>query len=264
MKVHHLNCGTLHPAMLEPPADIPCHCLLVESNSGLVLVDTGLGTQDVNYPARRMGRISKWALNPVCNLEETAVFQIRRLGFDPKDVRHIILTHMDLDHAGGLSDFPKAKVHVTSEEYQIALHPKSLVERNRYKSIQWKHDPAFVRHEEGGEKWMGFDNARAIDGLKEDFLMIPLPGHTRGHAGIAVRLDKGWLLHAGDAYFYRGEMKAKPECPKILDFFQSYLAFNNAMRLENQARLRELVKKHSDEVKVFCAHDPVELQKLSN
>ena len=34
-----------------------CHCLLVESQDGLVLVDTGLGLQDVQGRARRRHRL---------------------------------------------------------------------------------------------------------------------------------------------------------------------------------------------------------------
>ncbi len=38
---------------------------------------------------------------------------MKRLGYSINDVRHIILTHLDLDHAGGLHDFPNAAVHVS-------------------------------------------------------------------------------------------------------------------------------------------------------
>ena len=37
------------------------------------------------------------------------------------------------------------------------------------------------------------------------------------------------------------------------------MAADNAARTTNQARLRELARGHSDEVRIFCAHDPVEL-----
>ncbi len=29
--------------------------------------------------------------------------------------------------------------------------------------------------------------------------LVPLFGHTRGHCGVAVRTEQGWLFHAGDA-----------------------------------------------------------------
>ena len=51
MKVHHLNCGTMH----MPTAPLVCHVLLVETDGGLVLVDTGFGLQDIADPGRRIG-----------------------------------------------------------------------------------------------------------------------------------------------------------------------------------------------------------------
>ena len=46
-------------------------------------------------------------------------------------------------------------------------------------------------------------------------LLVPLAGHTWGHSGVAIAEDGGgWLLHAGDAYFYRGEVGSEHyECP---------------------------------------------------
>ena len=45
----------------------------------------------------------------------------RALGLDPRDVRHIVVTHLDLDHAGGLADFPDAKVHLHAREHAAAM-----------------------------------------------------------------------------------------------------------------------------------------------
>src|SRR3546814_15732883 len=37
-----------------------------------------------------------------------------------QDVRHIIITHLDFDHAGGIEDFPAAAVHLTGREKVVA------------------------------------------------------------------------------------------------------------------------------------------------
>ena len=39
------------------------------------------------------------------------------------------------------------------------------------------------------------------------------------------------------------------------------MAADNSARVANQARLRELARDHGDEVRLFCAHDPVELER---
>jgi glyoxylase-like metal-dependent hydrolase (beta-lactamase superfamily II) len=65
--------------------------------------------------------------------------------------------------------------------------------------------------------------------------MIPLPGHTLGHCGIAVRAKDKWLLHAGDAYFFHGQL-LKPKMPLVLGQIQRRANMDRAMRLQNQER----------------------------
>lgn len=270
MKVHHLNCGSMCPLgrrLLNgeggwlAPAHMCCHCLLIEGRNGLILVDTGLGTGDVSNPGR-LGAAFNAVVRPRLEMSETALHQIRELGLDPRDVRHIVPTHLDLDHVGALSDFPQAQVHVYARELQAALRRDSLQERSRYIPAQWAHGPRWSSHEVAGDSWMGFDAIRALPGTDEEVLLVPLTGHTQGHCGVAVRGDEGWLLHCGDAYFYRGEMQAEPDCPVGLRVFQNMVQMDRRQRLANQTRLRQLKQQHGQEVTLFCAHDPVELSQL--
>src|SRR5262244_3665230 len=129
MRVHHLNAGTMCPVgqrlvngtgSLFRRARLVCHCLLAETNDGLVLVDTGIGLGDIADPPR-LGR--KWVrqTSPRLDAAETAVEQVKALGYSAADVRHVLLTHLDRDHAGGVPDFPAAKVHVHRREYEMAV-----------------------------------------------------------------------------------------------------------------------------------------------
>ncbi len=90
---------------------------------------------------------------------------------------------------------------------------------------------------------------------------MPLVGHSRGHTGIAVRDGEGWMLHCGDAYFHRDEVADPPGCPPGLRVFQQVMASDRGARNRNHARIRELALAHSDEVRVFCAHDVAELER---
>ena len=101
---------------------------------------------------------------------------------------------------------------------------------------------------------------RALGDREPDILMIPLPGHTLGHCGIAVRTKDKWLLHAGDAYFFHGQMQASPKMPLVLGMFQRRADMDRAMRIENQERLRTLKAKHGDAVTIFNSHDPVDYE----
>ncbi|HEX8486591.1 MBL fold metallo-hydrolase [Sphingomonas sp.] len=276
MKIHHLNCGTDCPVggalfdgrSLGPLGKIVCHCLLIETDAhGLVLVDTGYGLKDIDHPHRHPEpRISvPWRLMLNIRLHErdTAIRQIEALGYRAADVRHIIATHLDFDHAGGLEDFPNAIVHVMAREYDDATGPHAgVVARNRWRPSQLNDVQAWRRYGAQGERWFGFDAVRGLDGLPPEILMVPLPGHTWGHAGVAIRRGGGWLLHAGDAYFYRGEMRqARRRCTPGLRAYQRLMEVDATARMTNQARLRTLSIERRDEVAVTCTHDPVELER---
>lgn len=246
-----------------------CHCLLIETEaSGLVLVDTGYGLRDVAHPHRRPDpRIPvPWRamLNIRLREEETAVRQIEAMGYRRDDVRHIVLTHLDFDHAGGLEDFPNATVHVMRREFDDAAGPHAgVVARNRWRAPQWDEVARWQLHSAGGQGWFGFDAVRDLPGLPPEILLVPLPGHTWGHAGVAIRQAGGrWLLHAGDAYFYRGEMRtAKRRCTPGLRAYQRLMEVDATARLSNQRRLRALSIERRDEVAITCAHDPVEWER---
>ncbi|MGH3331846.1 MAG: MBL fold metallo-hydrolase [Nocardioidaceae bacterium] len=266
LRVHHLNCATMCPPAGKVPGlmvdRLVAHCLLVESDDGLTLVDTGLGSADVADPRGRLGasfvKVAGARLDPA----ETAVAQVKALGYDAADVRDIVVTHLDLDHAGGIGDFPDASVHVFGEELDAARRRTSVREKNRYVSAHWAHDPNWVEHATGGgDTWFGFESVAVVG---EDVVLVPLRGHTRGHSGVGVRRpDGGWLFHAGDAYFFHGEKQQPASCPPGLRAFQRMVEMDRPSRLSNQQRLRELHAAHGDEVTVFSAHDAAEFEALA-
>ncbi len=274
MRIHHLNCGTDCPLggrlfdgrSTGVLARLVCHCLLLETDAhGLVLVDTGFGLKDVDHPhgsPPRVPRFFRSLLNIQLREAETAARQVEALGFRREDVRHIVLTHLDFDHAGGLEDFPNAAVHVMEEEYTTATRPhRGFVTRRRYRPPQLDGVGDWRLYGARGEPWFGFDAVRDLDGLPPEILLVPLPGHSWGHAGVAIRRREGWLLHAGDAYFYRGEMRqVERDCTPGLAAYQDLMEVDRRARIDNQARLRALSVEKRDELHVLCAHDPVELE----
>jgi hypothetical protein len=78
-RIHHLSCGTLSTyggrlvsGRGEPwtRARFVCHCLLIEADA--VLVDSGLGLEDVRDPGRRLGRPVVSLFHPRLVEEDTA------------------------------------------------------------------------------------------------------------------------------------------------------------------------------------------------
>ena len=274
MRVHHLNAISTCPLggkLMDDRTDsivrrghLACHAVLVETPTGLVLIDTGLGLRDVHAPASRLSTFFLALLSPEFREEMTAVRQIARLGYDPRDVRHIVLTHLDFDHAGGLDDFPGATVHLMADEVAVATAQRTVIDRMRFRPQQWSTRAAWRTYAPTGERWFGFDCVRQLDGIPPEILLVPLIGHTLGHAGVAIWRGDRWLLDAGDAYFFHQELDLRrPWCTPGLRFYQWLLEQDRSARLRNQARLRALRRDHGAEVDIFCSHDLDDMERLS-
>lgn len=278
MIAKHFNAITMCPYARFSLGDSPelvCHCLIVETKHGLVLVDTGLfaatdfeptdppkaGHRDPMRARPFFLSFMRVAVEP----HATAAYQIEMLGYRTTDVRHVVCTHLDIDHAGGIADFPHAAIHVMTAEREAAENPTTLNERQRYVREHFTHGPKWTTHDvTRGETWKGLECVRALHDDEPDLLLVPMPGHTRGHAAIAVRVDTGWLLHCGDAYFHRAEMtlSAAAKAPFGLELFQKVIAVDDGLRKKNQMRLREL-KSTNPDVNLFCAHSKHELEAAS-
>jgi glyoxylase-like metal-dependent hydrolase (beta-lactamase superfamily II) len=158
-------------------------------------------------------------------------------------------------------------VHLLSGESDAANRRRGgVMGTERYRPQQWDEVANWQLYRAGeGESWFGFDAVRDLVGLPPEILLVPLAGHTWGHAGVAVREDGGkWLFYAADAYFFRGELGATYRCPPGLRGYQRLMEVDRAARLGNQSRLRGLQREHGDEVRIFCAHDAVEFDLLAS
>ena len=238
------------------------HVLAVETDAdGVVIVDTGFGCEAAADPSKIPGMF-RFLTRPRFDRDATALGRIEALGFTAKDVRHIVVTHLDVDHAGGLRDFPDAVVHVHARELEAAQNRSTWKDKNRYLPYQLA-GVEFKPYSEAGDDWFGFSAARSLTGLAADIALVPLFGHSRGHSGVAVRGGEGWLLHAGDAYFHHTDLDSPPRGTRALNAFQRIAQFDGKTRLENRDRLIELRESSGAEVEIFSAHDPIELERYS-
>ena len=195
MNIHFLNTFTCN-------ARYPRHwqtgllSLLIETEQGLVLVDTGLGTAEYEQP-RPFTRVFQVITKMPMDAREAALNQVLALGYQPEDVRHIVLTHMHFDHISGLADFPQAQVHVARKEYAAFMGKHKSFYDLAYDHAYIAHQPDFQPYDEIGDRWFGFGAIRLP--FSPEILLIPLPGHSRGHCGVAIEKEDGWHLHCGDA-----------------------------------------------------------------
>ena len=265
MRIHHLNCGAMQPyggALFDGqtpglgPAELCCHCLLLQRDSGLVLVDTGAVSADAADAARRHPpfflAVDRIRLDPA----EAAANRIKALGHSPAGVTDVIMTHLDFDHAAGLVDFPQARIHLSADEAQAALHPAGPVNRARYSEAQFRGStPRWHTYARFDEDWFGLP-AASVAGW-DDVKLVPLPGHTPGHCGVAIKGDEGWLLHAADAIFHHRELDpVAPSVPTLARAYQWFMQTSQTERRRSLKALRKVARDHAHEVRIICTHDP--------
>jgi glyoxylase-like metal-dependent hydrolase (beta-lactamase superfamily II) len=263
MRVHAIECGSLRPFGGRlwdgetpgfGPAHLSCRCLLVETEAGPVLIDTGFGLEDVNRPVPRLSRAFYMADRVHLEADETAVSRLRWMGIDPRDVRHIVMTHLDFDHAGGLTDFPDATVHVHARELAASRRRSTPIARGRYRPAQLDHP--MREYSNPGPMWFGLPTLRGLEELPPSIFFVPLPGHTEGHCGVAIDTGDGWVLHAGDAVFMHAELRQPIRMPPLSAAYQNVMQVNREARLQSRRMLQTLAREHGDEVTILCTHDP--------
>ncbi|MFI0859121.1 hypothetical protein ACH4RA_02350 [Streptomyces smyrnaeus] len=161
------------------------------------------------------------------------------------------------------------------EEYRAVTDPAAAHHRHSLDHFRPAHrahnpllTPAHVDADldaDARSAWFGFPGVARPQGLECELLLVPLPGHSAGHAGVAVRDEEGrWLLHGGDAYMYHGELEHTPALSHpVLDPVQQGAQTDAAARLGTRDRLRGLCRDHADAVTVFSAHDPWEFAHLA-
>jgi N-acyl homoserine lactone hydrolase len=176
--------------------------ILVKHPAGDLLIDTGnsmhFDDEIGNYPFLLRLKLKNLAgqLSPDVPLPEL----MRLVGGDPTKIRWVVLSHVHLDHAGGLMDLPRVPVLLTREELQFAFDPavqaKGLVvpaHTQRFPPVDsptLKFDP---------HPYETFDESADLYG-DGSVVVVPLRGHTPGSVGIFVNLDpRRRLFYVGDA-----------------------------------------------------------------
>ena len=98
---------------------------------------------------------------------------------------------------------------------------------------------------------------RFLAAFDDEVALVPLPGHTRAHCGVAVRHGDSWLLHAGDSHLHRDELDAQAAA----GLHQLLVQADRHARGATVAKLRHVTRHHADTVQVFCSHDRREYER---
>lgn len=252
-RIIHINGGFLQS---EGKPRAVCHCMAIVQQKHVILVDTGIGMEDVNDPERRIHPDVIKAAGFKFNAGDTIIQQLPRFEINPRDVRDIVLTHLDPDHVGGLSDFPHATVHLATEEWRAfqAGDP-------RYMQAQFAHRPEIKTYEPSSETVFGVEVRKVETEADIELYLLPLFGHTAGHCGVLVADGLKWVLNAGDAYYLREELFNSDHPVSVM---ARAVASNEAERVKSIEKLVRLSQDQTANIEVFGYHDEREFYRVLN
>ncbi|WP_411898315.1 MBL fold metallo-hydrolase [Elizabethkingia occulta] len=250
-QIHHLNCVRI----VSPFNDNVCgHCLLIQEDNKLILIDTGIGLLDTQQPVERIGQQLVDMVGYRFSEDLTAILQIKNLGFAPQQVTDCIISHMDNDHIGGVADFPQATVHVGAEEFD------SFNSGNpRYIKLPMAHLPTIKTYAKTTDEWYGFEARKIETDTEAEIYLIPLFGHTEGHCGIAIKANNQWIFYVADAYYLKAELY---DSSHPVNELARISAEDNDLRIENINKIRKLTDEYP-EIEVFGYHDIEEFRRYN-
>lgn len=249
VKVFFFECGTLksekHLFTLNigvgEPFEVPVPFFLIQHNDKNILFDTGNALAVSKNPEKHWGQIIK-TYYPVMDEKQYVVNQLEDMGIGPENIDYVVLSHLHLDHAGGVGAFPNA-VYIAHK-----------------KEVEWAFDPecsqksAYIMPDiDKNIKWRQLENQfeESYDLFKDELgggpiQIYPTPGHTPGHLSILIKLEKESIFLTSDCCYTE---------ENLYDNIPPGLVWN----AEDSIRTINWIKKLKDEknIKVVTGHDPI-------
>jgi glyoxylase-like metal-dependent hydrolase (beta-lactamase superfamily II) len=180
---------------------LPVPAFLVEHPGvGAILIDTGLHPSCVEGAAANMGQAGRVLYRIRMDHDQALRVQLPALGVEPRGVKVVIMTHLHIDHASAVSEFPDATFVVDRREWAAAAaggarhgyHPRQFDHAFDWRALDFEADPV--------QSFAGF--AQTLDLFGDGSVRVAsTPGHTAGHQSVILRTGGGEVLVVGDAAF---------------------------------------------------------------
>jgi N-acyl homoserine lactone hydrolase len=184
--------------------ELPVPAFLVEHpRAGPVLIDTGFHPSVAVEPRKNLGPVAHILFKDVrMEAEEAATAQLRAKGVEPSRVNVVVMTHLHVDHASAISEFPDATFVVSRAEWAAATSQGQL---HGYVRRQFDHAFDYRLLDFEGPDVESFASfGRSFDLFGDGSVRcVYTPGHTLGHQSVVLRLRRREALVAADAVYLR-------------------------------------------------------------
>jgi len=250
--------GNNYRMLVEGGADravqIPIPFYVIRHPKGIVLFDSGFGLE-------YRDQIAGWWVNRAIehlmptefSEKDATVRQLEREGIRPDEVVAIVISHLHYDHAGGLRDFPNAKVIVSRKEWENANVGRWTarfrgVIREQLQGVESRLQLIDYPPESALGPFLGSFDVFGDRSL----ILLSTPGHTPGHQSLLVTTGSGKeVLLTGDAVWVR-EGYEKPS-PK--SFWARHLEEDAEPAWASTRAIHQFVEMRPD-LLVIPGHDP--------
>ena len=250
-RIHPLNLGKVelraeNPVSSDGQAEsIPLCAYLFETMSGWVLFDTGADPQGMsgNYPP-------EFRKNPTVTSEHALLDKLRFFGLTPSDISCVVMSHLHLDHAGGLRFFPSAQTYVNADELESVLN---LYNANSPTGPYMKTD--IESWQNAHINWISVPPDCEAVPLDSDISIISFgSGHSFGSLCLLVNTDSdGKYLFVADAIYSTAHIEPELIVPGTTYDKTGYL--NTVTRL--------LAIAEEERAEIVFGHDSEQFTQLS-
>lgn len=234
-----VGCGQIgtfsNPHITNKWIKLPVMAFLIETDDGYILYDTGSHPDAMKgYWPTNLQEVYPLYQKPEERLEN----QLALCGVKPEEIKKVIISHLHLDHAGGLHLFKHADIYVPKEDF---MHAQTVVHLNPNPATHGgyvKQDlevPVKQFHLVDED----FEIAKGVD-------VIQLPGHTPGLLGVVVHLNNEGTIILPQDCVYTAEIFGPPAK-------MSGLLYDSISYFKSIEKVRKIQKQY--DAQVIYAHD---------
>lgn len=241
----------------EPAVTVPCPAYLIRHPSaGAILVDTGLHPSVATDGQENLGRLAARFGKPALAPGADVPAQLRARGLDPGEIPIVVMTHLHLDHASAISEFPNSTFVISEVEWEAAtVGPKPSLNGYRRSHFDYAFDYRTVDFDRGGiDSYSSF--ARCFDLFGDGSIRLAYtPGHSAGHMSVIAHLAERDFVIGGDAVYMQAQLEGDaPLAPRPFD----------AHNYRRSIQELKLFRREYPNAIVTPGHDPSFFEKLGD